>query len=106
MNQVTKTSTSELGDSSGLVWSYSQHFHAEARGEEVIEHLLALCNKASQRKMLGAQLIDERRHVQLFRSVTDKVGLDPTADSFSKGYVNLIHAQKSLSEKIFCFQRE
>jgi hypothetical protein len=87
-----------------MIWSYSQHFHAEARGEEVIEHLLSLCTKATQRNMLGAQLLDERKHVQLFRTVTDKVGLDHSADSFSKGYVKLVQSQKSLSEKIFCFQ--
>jgi len=87
-----------------LRWSYSQHFHAESRGEEVIEDLLTLCTRPTQRKMLSAQVKDEQRHVALYRSITDRVGLDTTADGFARGYVDLVKRQSTLSEKIFCFQ--
>lgn len=87
-----------------LQWSYSQHYFAEARGEEVIEHLLTLCHKPVQRKILHAQILDEQKHVHLFRSIVDRIGLDETANEFADGYVRLIKASPSLSEKIYCFQ--
>jgi hypothetical protein len=86
------------------VWSFSQHFHAESRGEEVIENLLSLATKPVQRKMLSAQLIDEQKHVRLFSDVVNKIGRIDTATEFADGYVQLVTKQKSLAEKIFCFQ--
>jgi hypothetical protein len=86
------------------VWSFSQHYHAESRGEEVIENLLSLATKPVQRKMLSAQLIDEQKHVRLFSDVVNKIGRIDTATEFADGYVHLVTTQTSLAEKVFCFQ--
>ncbi|MES2855772.1 MAG: hypothetical protein V4692_07910 [Bdellovibrionota bacterium] len=85
-------------------WHYSVHFHAEARGEEVIENLLSLANCKRQRALLGAQLRDEAEHTRLFSKITDEIGLDSRADSYANGYADLVKSQNSLAEKVFVFQ--
>ena len=85
-------------------WSYSQHYFAENCGEEVIEHILQYSSGARARNILGAQLLDEVKHVKYYNKIIQTVGLDPNAKAFADGYVSLIYQQDSLCEKIFCFQ--
>ncbi len=85
-------------------WHYSVHFHAESKGEEVIENLLALAGAKKQRALLGAQLHDEAEHTSLFKQITDKIGLDTRASLYANSYSELVMSQKSLAEKVFVFQ--
>ena len=85
-------------------WTYSQHYFAENCGEEVIEHILQHCPSPKGRTILGAQLLDEKKHVSFFTKITNQVGIDDRAKAFADGYTELIFDQDSLSEKVFCFQ--
>lgn len=85
-------------------WHISQHYFAECKGEEIIEDLAKLTHGKRERTLLKAQLTDEMRHVSLFKSVVDKIGLDERAQRFADGYAALVKSQRTLAEKVFTFQ--
>jgi hypothetical protein len=85
-------------------WHYSQHFFAESKGEEVIEDLLRISSGPKQKALLGAQLKDEKVHTELFKQLTNQIGLDSRATGYADGYSQLVLSQNSLSEKVFVFQ--
>ena len=85
-------------------WHISQHYFAECKGEEIIEDLAKLTYGKRERTLLKAQLTDERRHISLFKSVVDKIGLDERAQRFADGYATLVKSQTTLAEKVFTFQ--
>jgi hypothetical protein len=85
-------------------WHISQHYFAECKGEEIIEDLAKLTYGKRERTLLKTQLTDERRHVSLFKSVVEKIGLDDRAQRFANGYAALVKSQSTLAEKVFTFQ--
>jgi ribonucleotide reductase beta subunit family protein with ferritin-like domain len=85
-------------------WHFSNHYYSETRGEEVLEDILALVHTPHLRAMIQTQLKDEVRHVQLYRSVVDRIGLNSSAQDYGDDYAKLVKSQKTLSEKVFTFQ--
>lgn len=84
---------------------YSTQLLAEENGEMALEHMRGKTYEPTkQNKILDMQLKDEVEHVRLLKKVVNKVGLDPHANAFAKGYMQILYSAQTLAEKVFVFQ--
>lgn len=105
LNVIPPVETQKLLIKAELSFLYSTQFFAEINGEAALEHLKTLTYQpAKQNKILDMQIKDELSHVKLLERVVNKVGIDEPSAGFAKGYILLLHAAKSLAEKVFIFQ--
>jgi hypothetical protein len=85
-------------------WNYSQHYFAELRGEEVLEHIRVVANGKRARAILDAQIADEKNHAEIYRGISSRLGLASEAVGYSEAYSQYVMNLRTLPEKVFAFQ--
>ena len=87
-----------------IIWHYSVHSFTENIGQEVLENILSLIPHDGERRIVGAQIRDELRHVEYFKKLLDKFGRDDRANFFADSVKSVVLGLQTLSEKVFAFQ--
>lgn len=88
-----------------LSFLYSTQYLAEQYGEVALEHMRERTYQPTkQNKILDMQIKDELSHVQMLKTIVDKVGLDSAASEFADGYTRILYSAPTLAEKVFIFQ--